>query len=180
MTSLPDTFFRMASAKLSDYPSIKTRWSGPERDGKRILLIPKADDRGFDVTIECETYGLYPFANGWHGAPWDAPHDSKTTAEEICEDCLGFLRSVLCPDATLTVWYTAGKPYKWILSYPWGDTRLNDETGSLFYNYLGRRESRMFHNRHLPSRDEPLQPNNPVAGRRGASAARLNRNVRSR
>ena len=154
--TLPDTFFRMALARLEEYPHLKHRWSGPEKGGRRILQIPKADEDGFDVTIECETYGLYPFADGWHGAPWDAPRNSKTTNEEVCEDCLGFVRSVLCPDATLTVWYTSGKAYRWILSYPWGNTRSNDETGSLFFNYFGHRERRVFQNRHLPPRETAL------------------------
>ncbi len=152
MTSLPETFFRMASTRLSEYPDLHHQWSGPERDGKRVLRIPKIDDSGFDVTIECETYGLYPFADGWHGAPWDAPHDSKTTNEAVCEDCFGFLRSILCPDASLTIWYTSGKPYKWILSYLWNDTWINHKTPSLFFNYFGRREKRVFQNRHLPRR----------------------------
>jgi len=164
MTSLSDTFFRVASARLAEYPNLKHQWTGPGKDGKRVLRIPKADDYGFDVAIECESYGLYPFADGWHGAPWDAPHNAKTTNDEVCEDCLGFVRSVLCPDATLTVWYTSGKPYKWILNYPWTNKRANDETGSLFFNYFGRREKRMFQNRHLSSRETPLQPNRRLQG----------------
>lgn len=164
MATLPDTFFRMTTEWLSAHPHLSPQWLGPEKDGKRTLRIPKADEQGFDVTIECESYGLYPFCDGWHGAPWDAPHDSKTTDEGVCEDCLRFLHLILCPDATLTVWYTSGKPYKWVLSYPWRGHRANDDARSLFFNYFGRREKRMFQNRHLPSRETHLQPNNRSQG----------------
>lgn len=160
MATLPDTFFQVVSARLADHPQLKHQWSGPEKSGKRVLRIPKADDTGFDVTIECEPYGLYPFADGWHGAPWDAPHDAKTRNEAVCEDCLGFLRSVLCADATLTIWHSSGRPYKWILSYPVGGTRASDETGVIFFNYFGKREQRVYQNRHLPPREPSLQPNN--------------------
>lgn len=160
MESLPDTFFRMATARLGEHPSPALHWSGPDQNRKRILDIPKAREDGFDVRIECETYGLYPYAGRWHGAPWDAPHDADTTNEGLCEDCLGFVRSVLCPDSTLTVFFASGDPYKWILTYPWNGTRMNEETGSLFFNYFGRRERRVFRNQHLPP-CEPRQQGQP-------------------
>jgi hypothetical protein len=157
MESLPDTFFRMATAHLAEYPNLAHHWSGPDQHGKRILDIPKAREDGFDIRIEAETYGLYPRAGRWHGAPWDAPHDTDTTNEEVCEDCLGFVRSALSPDATLTVFFASGNPYKWILSYSRAGTRVNDETGSLFFNYCGRRERRVFKNQHLESSQSQQQ-----------------------
>jgi len=164
MAVLPDAFFQLAKEWLATHPHLSHEWCGPEKDGKRILRIPKLDNTGFDVEIQCETYGLYPFCDGWHGAPWDAPHDSKTTCEEICADCLRFVGSTLDSNATLTVWYASGKPYKWVLSYPWGGQRTHDDVRSLFFNFFGRREQRMFQNRHLQSRETRLQPNNRSQG----------------
>jgi hypothetical protein len=81
-TSLPETFFRIANAGLDANPRILHQWSSGHR-GKRTLRIPKADERGFDVTIECQTYGLYPSADEWHGAPWDV-NTPNMSVEEIC------------------------------------------------------------------------------------------------
>jgi hypothetical protein len=147
--SLPDIFWQLASERLAEHPSLLHQWSGPDSKGKRVLYIPKAEDNGFDVRIECETYGIYPYADGWHGAPWDAPN---STLDAVCKDCLGFIRSVVSPEAVLTVMYAGTKPYKWILSYPWGETRTHDETGLLFFNYFARRQKRTLQNHHLPAR----------------------------
>jgi len=149
--SLPDIFCQLATERLAAHPSLVHRWSGPDSKGKRVLSVPKAEDSGFDVRIECEAYGLYPYADGWHGAPWDA-NAPNTTLEAICNDCLGFLRSVVSPEAILTVMYAGAKPYKWILSYPWGEARTHDETGLLLFNYFARRQTRTLQNHHLPAR----------------------------
>jgi hypothetical protein len=149
--SLPDTFFRMAKAVLDGNPQISHQWSSGHR-GKRTLSIPKADDRGFDVTIECETYGLYPFADGWHGAPWDI-NTPKMSVEEICQDCLGFVRSLLCADAKLTVHYSNNRPFRWVLTYPFGGRPVSDRAGLFLFNYFGRRTTGEFQNHHLPRRE---------------------------
>ena len=153
MAALPEQFFQYASEKFAEHPDLLHHWSGPDAKGKRVLRIPKQEESGYDVEIQCETYGLYPYAEGWHGAPWDA-NTPSTNPPELCANCLGFVRSLLCPDASLTVSYTGGKPYKWALSYPIGNTRTIDRTGFLLFNYLGRRTSRVFKNHHLPSRHE--------------------------
>ena len=150
-SSLSEAFFKVAGARLGEYPQLRHAWEGPEKSGRRVLSIPKQDTGGFDVRIECESYGLYPVADGWHGAPWDN-NPSVGTPEKIAEQCFGFLRTVLSPDAVLNVHFSAGKPYKWILSYPTGQLPVNDETGLLLFNYFGRREVREYRNRHLPSR----------------------------
>jgi hypothetical protein len=149
--ALPDTFYKLASSRLAELPGLPHEWvSGP--DGKRSLRIPKLDESGFDITIECESNGLHPFAEGWHGAPWEA-NTPDMSIEEVAEDCLGFVRTLLCPDATLTVHYSGGRPYRWILRYPTLGAPVKDETGLLFFNYFGRRETREFRNTHLPPRE---------------------------
>jgi hypothetical protein len=155
--SLSDTFYQLARERLVKYPHIEHEWLGPDAKGKRVLSIPKGDDNGFDIRLVCEMYGLYPYAGDWHGAPWDV-NTPNTTLEKICEDCLGFIRSILSPDGMLTVIYAGKKPRKWILSYPfpWGASRVNDETGLLFFNYFAPRSKRVFQNRHLPARELDL------------------------
>jgi hypothetical protein len=148
-TSLPDTFLRLGTEVLSKHPRLRHEWTS-SRDGKRTLLIPRADESGFDVRIECETYGLYPFAGEWHGAPWDAP---KTSLDEVCRDCLGFVRSLLCADSRLIVSLTNGRPFRWTLEYPLGGAVVRDRVGLLLFNYFGRRTTHEYQNRHLPPRD---------------------------
>jgi hypothetical protein len=148
--TLADIFFELARAGLAGYPQLAHEWtSGPR--GKRTLRIPKADSSGFDVTIECEPNGLYLQAGDWHGAPWDAntPGFSDT---QVAEQCMGFVRTLLSSDASLTVRYAGGRPYKWLLRYPTEGAPVLEEMGLLFYNYFGRRETREFRNRHLPPR----------------------------
>lgn len=64
---LPIVFERYAKEILNQYPKISTKWESPS-DRKKRLTIFKKDESGFDVIIEAETYGLYPFAGEWHGA----------------------------------------------------------------------------------------------------------------
>lgn len=108
--SLPEVFFEKASVLLAAHPALGHEWIS-DASGKRTLKIPAADADGFDVEVQAETYGLYPFAGGWHGAPWDA-NSPDMTLDQICEDCLGFVRSLLCGDSSLTVFYSNGHPIK--------------------------------------------------------------------
>jgi hypothetical protein len=150
-TSLPDTFFEMAQQVIDRHPTLVHAWiSGPS--GKRTLTFPAASPEGFNVTIQCETYGLYPSAGSWHGAPWDV-NTSGMTISEICEDCLGFVRSALCTDSSLEVWYSNKRPFRWVLSYPLEGRLVSDRVGLLVFNYLGRRSVRRFQNSHLPPRE---------------------------
>jgi len=155
-TALPDTFFRMAEDTLRVQPEVAHEWSSGRR-GKRTLRIPKGDDGGFDVTIACETYGLYPFAGDWHGAPWDV-NTPNMSLDDLCRDCLGFVRSLICADSTLTVYYSNGRPFRRVLTYPLSGQSVNDRVGLLVFNYLGRRTMREFQNHHLPRRETEATP----------------------
>jgi hypothetical protein len=150
--SLPDTFFRVAEGALSGHPTVRHQWSSGPR-GKRTLTIPRADEAGFDVTIQCETYGLFPFAGHWHGAPWDANTPGRSL-EDVAKDCLGFVRSLICADSRLTVHYANARPFRWVLQYPFGNRRVEDRVGLFIFNYFGHRTVRELQNRHLPPREE--------------------------
>jgi hypothetical protein len=75
------------------------------------------------------------------------------TFAEIAEDCLGFVRSLLCSDSSLQVFYSNGRPYRWVLTYPLEGRRVSDRTGLLVFNYFGRRNVRTFQNQQLPPRE---------------------------
>ncbi|MFB3897695.1 MAG: hypothetical protein ACE14V_15490 [bacterium] len=150
MNNLPKIFENCAKSILEKYPNIQTKWDDNGTKRSR-LTIYKQDENGFDIIVEAETYGLYPFAGGWHGAPWEiGPTD--TTPEKLCEQFMGFIRSLLCTDAMLEVKYASGFSYKWILTYPTEQGIESEVTGLLFYNYFGKRTNRIFQNQHLPPR----------------------------
>lgn len=148
MESLPDYFYVKANEKLKQHSELRFEWS--HEDSKKILKIFKNSDDGFDIKIECETYGLYPSVDGWHGAPWDS---NVMEFEDMCQDCLGFIRSLLCTDSKLIVSYSNDKPYKWVLCYPFEDDTYEDETGLFFFNYFGRKSKMDFQNHSLPPRN---------------------------
>jgi hypothetical protein len=149
--SLPDTFFEMAQRVIANYPALAHQWTC-EPSGKRTLKFPAASATGFDVTIEAETYGLYPYAGDWHGAPWDCSTPRMSFAQ-IAEDCLGFVRSLLCSDSSLQVFYANERPYRWVLNYPFEGRRVSARTGLLVFNYFGRRSVRAFQNQQLRPRE---------------------------
>ena len=122
----------------------------------RELFIPKQDLSGFDVIVQAETYGLYPFAGEWHGAPWELspnghrPRDQQI--EELCVQFLGFIQTLLSADSILEVHYTGRLPFRWVLEY---ETELGPEAetcGLLVYNYFGKKRMEILQNRHLPGR----------------------------
>ena len=68
MEDLPLMFERCARQILSGYPELRTQWKDLNGKGKQ-LTICKKDETGFDVVVQAETYGLYPFAGDWYGPP---------------------------------------------------------------------------------------------------------------
>ena len=119
--TIPEVFERHARAILAAHPELKPRWSASSNGDGRELFIPKRDSSGFDVTVRAETYGLYPLAGGWHGAPWeparDDPRPLDPQVDELCVQFLGFIRTLLSVDAILKVHYSRRRPYRWVLEY---------------------------------------------------------------
>ena len=149
MELLTKTFFKRMTGFLEKYPQVHFEWT--QNSEKKNLKIFKSDESGFDIEINCESYGIYPAVDGWHGAPWDI---TVMEPEDICDGCLEFIRSLLCSDSKLTIYYSNKKPYRWVLSYPFDGNIIDDETGLFFFNYFGRRTKSEFQNMVLPVREE--------------------------
>lgn len=149
--SLPDAFFSLASSRLLDQPQVSHRWSVSEPGGKRVLDIPPTCESGFSVRVECESYGLYVYADGWHGAPFECGPVTGTP-EATAENCLGFVRTLLCADCTLEVFYAGSKPHRWVLTYATDSGIEREETGLIIYNYFGVKSKRVLQNRQLTPR----------------------------
>lgn len=111
------------------------------------------DETGFDVVVEAETYGLYPFAGDWHGPPWEMTE----TSEVLCKEFMGFILALLCEDSMFEVRYAGKKPYEWILTYPTGNGLHSFETGGFPFNFFGEKSTRPYKNCHLPARYKPTK-----------------------
>lgn len=150
MEDLPSEFERYAKRLLAGYPEVSTKWDSLAHDGKHLTIFRK-DESGFDVVVEAYTYGLYPYAGDWHGPAWELVSKEETCGE-LCEQFMGFVRSLLCEDSQLEVRYAGSWPYKWRLTYPTEDGFKTEETGLFIFNYFGARSQRIFQNHHLPTR----------------------------
>ena len=118
---------------------------------KAVLLLPAASQSGFEVRVECETYGLHVYADGWHGTPFEMGAVSSTP-EATAENCLGFVRTLLSEDSSLLVTYAGSKPIRWQLRYKTDVGEEQEEVGLLVFNFLAPRTQRTLVNRHLPPR----------------------------
>lgn len=125
------------------------RWENLQGGDKKRLTIFKQRDTGFDVVVECETYGLYPFAGDWHGPAWEPMNERL---DELCDEFMGFVRTLLCMDSKLQVMKAGGKPYKWSLTYRTEDGVETQTTGLFLFNYFGPRSKQVLQNDHLPLR----------------------------
>ena len=153
MKDLPAIFREYTLPILSENPTLNASWAG------KTLTIPRQNASGFDVIVEAETYGLYPFVrildfrSVWHGVPWEpGPAFPNPDYLELCEQFMGFVRSLLCEESKLEVHIAGTTPYKWTLKYPTEHGIESETMGVLFFNYFGKRSTKSYQNRHLPVR----------------------------
>lgn len=132
--------FRETVSELSAEMSVPGELSSFE--DRDVFVIPKQGSDGFKIQLECMDYGVYPTADGWHGGCWDV---TVWTPKELGESINEFVLSIL-QDAVLAVSYSNEKPYKWVLHHVFEGQRVKDETGLIFYNWLGRRSTKEFSN----------------------------------
>jgi len=121
------------------------------RDKSKITLaIPKASEHGFDVGATIETYGIYPLAGAWHGAPWEPMNDWPV--EQVCKDFFGLVRMLMSEDAQLRYTYRHGKLRK-VSVYLRNKNgwQLFEEVG-FFVLPFGCRREEVHQNNHMSSR----------------------------
>ena len=98
--SLLDTFEAKGRALLGA-SSLTGLWR-IERRAEDVKLQIAASAGGFDLGAKCETYGLYPWAGEWQGAPWE-PVD--WSVDQLCEEYFGLVRMLVSRDARLRLKY---------------------------------------------------------------------------
>jgi hypothetical protein len=162
-TSLPQIFLEVVKPILTRHSELSHALSLNEKHSRVELIIHKQDDQGFDVGVHCEPHGLYPWAGNWRGASWDAttPH-AEGNLRQSCENCMGFIRTLLSPDARLRVKSKGGQPCQWTVElFDGRDWHPVEESSLVIYNYFGTLTEQLFQNRHFRSRRRsPLEADN--------------------
>jgi hypothetical protein len=148
MPQLIDAFRELAEARLSE-GHVAHEWR--EMESKTVLVVPAESDSGFEVRVECESYGLYVYAEGWHGAPFETGPLTPTPSD-TAGNCLGFVRTLLSEDSALQVTYAGTKPIRWRLTYATDTGTEQEDVGLLLFNYLAQRTQRTLVNTQLPAR----------------------------
>ncbi|MBI3879582.1 MAG: hypothetical protein HY301_05900 [Verrucomicrobia bacterium] len=154
-TQFTDIFLEVVKPILARHPALSHALVINEKRPRVELIIHKQDERGFDVGVVCEKHGIYPWADNWRSSPWDmaTPH-SPMHLQQTCENVMGFVRTLLCPDARLRVQEKAGKPCHWILELKDGDDwKPQDDTSIVLFNFLGKITESIRQNRHFPARE---------------------------
>jgi hypothetical protein len=109
--TLLDIFESVAHDKFGQFPTLQFTLEHKKRSLE--LKLPKKSIKGFDLGASVETYGIYPWAEGWHGAAWEPW--PNWPAVEVCNVFFGFLRTLLSPDARLRQIYRRNKIRKAII-----------------------------------------------------------------
>jgi hypothetical protein len=160
---LTEIFLEVVNPIITRHPRISHALTLNEKRRRAELTIHKQNEQGFDVGILCEPHGVYPWGGKWRGALWDAttPH-SEGNLRQTCENCLGFIRTLLSRDARLRVKSKGGRPCQWIVELFDGET-WHPQEGSrrAIYNYFGALTEETFQNNHFRSRRRsPLEADN--------------------
>ena len=145
-----EAFRDVADPILARHSQLRVAWESHPKGGGYTLRVFKSSPTGFDVGVEVQTYGLYPFAGEWHGSPWDITTPG-TSVVAMCRYALGLIRALLSSDMRLRVRQAGGRPYKWCIeaATPTG-WRLHEETGLLFFRFFSARSDQYFQNDQLP------------------------------
>lgn len=145
-----EAFRDVATPILSRHPQLQIAWENHTKGGAYTLRVFKSSPIGFDVSVEVQTYGLYPFAGDWHGSPWDIT-TPETSVVAMCHNALGLMRALLSADTRLRVRHAGGRPYKWCVEVatPAG-WELYEEAGLLLFRFFSARSEQVFQNELLP------------------------------
>ena len=153
---LTDIFLEVVKPILERHPTLSHALLINEKRPRVELIIHKQSEDGFDVGVVCEAHGVYPWAGNWHGAAWDmtTPH-AEGNLQQTCETCLGFVRTLLSPDARLRVQYKGGQPCHWIVELFDGEKwQAQEESSLVIFNFFGKLTETIHQNRQLPSRQK--------------------------
>ena len=152
-STLCQSFVRQAKEALSHHPQIKHEWSINAAEGHCILDIPKECDSGFPITVQVHPKEIIIMAGGAH-----TNLDLDDNPDDLAAHALGLVRDLLSPAMRIRERLAGGKPYKWIFElYHDGQWMAEEWCGLFFWNYIGKRTEKIYQNRILPARENPVE-----------------------
>ncbi|PWB71237.1 hypothetical protein C3F09_08035, partial [candidate division GN15 bacterium] len=117
------------------------------------LEFPPQDAEGFTVAITADLYGIVVHAGELEHVHFE---EGLHITQDI-ENAFGYARDLLSPKMRLLERLAGSKVYWSGSEYFDGKVwRFEHWTGSLFFNYFGKRTSHLKMNRQLPARIDPL------------------------
>ena len=147
MNEFIETFKCIVKSVLESCPDIKYEWMSDPDEQKETVIIHKESDTGFNIKLECFTYGIYPSVDDWDGAAWDV---TCWELQDLQKEFGSFLRYLLSPDSELIVTYANDKPFKWNLRYPYYGKITDDMRKTIVFNWFGERKEIKFQNKYFP------------------------------
>lgn len=147
-------FVREAKCLFEAYPEIGHIWVIEPDESSCTLTIPCSDPAGFEICFEIEPDEWFLRCGGFHG---DEAYDDKDTPEEFAGHAVGFLYDLLTPLMRVRERLSDESAYKWTLECrrdeSWED---RGTVALLLYKFWGKRSERIYCNRTLPLRKNPL------------------------
>ena len=142
-------FVQAAKAALSKTPEVNHSWSIAPNEARCSLLIPKANEDGFDVVVEVSQHGIVVFGEG--------AHQHFDTAESTHQDkvaaALGLVRDLLSQHMRIRELRAGKSAYRWLMeSLHDNGWQTACSTVLLCWNYFGKRSERFLQNTTLPGR----------------------------
>ncbi|NLH18332.1 MAG: hypothetical protein GX455_17290 [Phycisphaerae bacterium] len=146
-------FVRQARSFFESYPQIKHTLSVDDDEDHCILDIPEETPDGFPVTVEVEPEQITVYALGAHTS--EGPEGNPV---DFVARTLGFVQDLLGPNMRVREVCAGGKPHKWgIEILQNGQWQTEEWTGLIFWNYFGKKSERIYMNRILPARENPVE-----------------------
>ena len=153
--TLSQAFVAEANRLFEEHPEILHTWTIDPDDQSCTLHLPKRDEHGFDITLEIDLDDIWWECGGFHASDFR----EQGTPEDFAGHCVGLLYDLLSPLMRVREQLAGGVPYKWTLECRRRDTWESRGSRSRFFlNFWGKRDERIYQNRALPLRDDPLTP----------------------
>jgi hypothetical protein len=147
------SFVRQTKEALSHFPQVKHEWSIDADEDHCILDIPEESDNDFPITVEVYPEEIIVMTIGPH-----THFQLEGSPDILAARALGFIRDLLSPAMRIRERLAGDKPYKWSFEvYQEGQWVTEEQVGLLFWNYFGKRTEKIYQNRILPARENPIE-----------------------